>query len=187
MQCSLSPTRGDGEHCVTPVRAVALENSRHFAAPPTVSRRLRNERRRNSILMTCPYSDLGSACDWLKQIFNQSHASSVWNFCARFSVEIISQGNQWWWRKMSAGFSFYPSGYKEDYLHTKRLVFFSLFLTHSFFLSFSFSFSFFMRLNGKVKYFRWDALSWYFVLQATPAYIIQVVIMDNSKSPSFLL
>ena len=30
--------------------------------------RLKNERR-NSILMTCHYPDLGSAFDWLKQIF----------------------------------------------------------------------------------------------------------------------
>ena len=47
--------------------------------------------------MTCHYLDLGSASDWLKQIFprgttNQKHypdldsdTSSVWNFCARFS------------------------------------------------------------------------------------------------------
>ena len=30
-----------------------------------------------------------------------SDTSSVWNFCARFS-EVISLGNQWWSRKMSA-------------------------------------------------------------------------------------
>ena len=30
-----------------------------------------------------------------------SDASSVWNFCARFS-DVISQGNQWWRREMSA-------------------------------------------------------------------------------------
>ena len=30
-----------------------------------------------------------------------SDASSVWNFCARFS-DVISQGNQWWCREMSA-------------------------------------------------------------------------------------
>ena len=30
-----------------------------------------------------------------------SDASSVWNFCARFS-DVISQGNQWWRRKMWA-------------------------------------------------------------------------------------
>jgi len=35
--------------------------------------RLRNEPR-YSILMTCPYKDLGSASDWMNQIFNQSEA-----------------------------------------------------------------------------------------------------------------
>ena len=66
--------------------------------------RLRNKRR-NSILRTRHYSDLGSASDWLNQIFprattNQKHyrdlggdASSVWNFCARFS-HVIWCGNQ---------------------------------------------------------------------------------------------
>ena len=33
-----------------------------------------------------------------------SDASSVWKFCARFS-DVISQGNQWWRREMSAVFS----------------------------------------------------------------------------------
>ena len=78
--------------------------------------------RRNCILMTRHFPDLDSASDWLKQI---SHAaewscreghflqrirstsqicvctSSVWNFCARFS-SVISGGNQWRCRKMSA-------------------------------------------------------------------------------------
>ena len=55
---------------------LALENSRHFTTPQLVSRKmtsltgLRNERR-NSILMTRHYPDLGSASDWMKQI---SHA-----------------------------------------------------------------------------------------------------------------
>ena len=42
---------------------------------------------------------------------NQTHypelgsiASSVWNFCARFSADVISQLNQWWRREMSAVF-----------------------------------------------------------------------------------
>ena len=55
--------------------------------------RLRNERR-NSPLMTRHYPDLGS------------DASSVWNFCTRFS-DFISWGNQWWRREMSAVFSGY--------------------------------------------------------------------------------
>ena len=52
---------------------LALENSRHFTTPQLVSRKmmsltgLRNERR-NSILMTRHYPDLGSASDWLNQI-----------------------------------------------------------------------------------------------------------------------
>ena len=33
-----------------------------------------------------------------------SDASSVWNFCARFS-DVIWRGNQWWRRQMSAVFS----------------------------------------------------------------------------------
>ena len=35
-----------------------------------------------------------------------SDASSVWNFCARFS-DVISMGNQWWRCEMSALFSGY--------------------------------------------------------------------------------
>ena len=33
-----------------------------------------------------------------------SDASSIWNFCARFS-DVISRGNRWWRREMSAVFS----------------------------------------------------------------------------------
>ena len=75
-------------------QSVAWENSRHLATLPLVSPpkwRLRNEHR-NSILMTHHYPDLGS------------DASSVWNFCARFS-DVISQESQWWGRKMLAVFS----------------------------------------------------------------------------------
>ena len=83
-----------------------------------------------------------------------------------------------------------PSGCKGDHPHTKWLVFFSLFLTYSFLFFFFFFFDilfFFMPLNAKVKYFRWDTLSSYFFLQVTAAYIIGVVTMDNSKCPFFLL
>ena len=75
----------------------------------------RNERR-NSILMTRHYPVLGSASDRLKNISraarpirNTTHAdlasdaSSVWNFCARFS-DVISRRNQWWRREMSSVF-----------------------------------------------------------------------------------
>ena len=80
---------------------------------------LRNERR-NSIQMTRHYPDLGSASDWAEANFprgttNQKHypdlgsaASSVWNFCARFSA-VISQGNRWWHCEMKAVFSGYTS------------------------------------------------------------------------------
>ena len=53
----------------------AWENSRHIATPLVVSPqlRLRNERR-NSILMTYHYPDLGSASDWLEIWFIQSEA-----------------------------------------------------------------------------------------------------------------
>ena len=66
--------------------------------------RLRNEHR-NSILMTRHYLDLDSDSDWLNQISQaarpciqqlypdlSSDASSVWDFCARFS-DVIWQGN----------------------------------------------------------------------------------------------
>ena len=52
--------------CNLYIRRVAWEDSRDFSTPP-----LRNERR-NSILMTRHYPNLGSASDWLKQI---SHAA----------------------------------------------------------------------------------------------------------------
>ena len=52
---------------------------------------------------------LGSASDWLKRgTTNQrqnpdlgSDASSLWNFCTRFS-DVISRENQLWRREMSA-------------------------------------------------------------------------------------
>ena len=101
--------------------AIAYKNSRHFATPPLFSAkwRLRNERR-NSILMTRHYPDL-CRDSWLAEAnfprgtTNQKHypdlcsaASSLWNFCARFS-DLISQGNQWWHCEMKAVFSGYTS------------------------------------------------------------------------------
>ena len=86
--------------------------------------RLRNERR-YFILMTRHYPDLGSASDWSKMcLTNEKHytdlsseASSVWNFCARFS-DVISREEQWWRRETSVLFSgsslvciFVPSSY----------------------------------------------------------------------------
>ena len=58
--------------------------------------RLRNKRR-NSMLMTCHYPELGIKCFWLVEAARPinhpdlcSDASSVWNFCARFS-DVISR------------------------------------------------------------------------------------------------
>ena len=84
------------------------EKGRHLATLSPVPRHLRNERR-NSILMTRHYPDLGSASDWLNQISHaarpiRSDALSVWNFCVRFS-DVIWRGNQWQRRQMSAVFS----------------------------------------------------------------------------------
>ena len=64
--------------------------------------------RGNSIPMACHYTDLGSAFDWMKQLFNHSEAypdlgtdvSSVENFCVLFLGRVISRGNQWWRREM---------------------------------------------------------------------------------------
>ena len=56
------------------VRPSVKQNSRLLATNGLLSkRRLRNDYK-NSIVMTCHYSDLGSASDWMKQIFNQSEA-----------------------------------------------------------------------------------------------------------------
>ena len=64
------------------------------------------------MLMTRHSPDLVSASDWLNQIShaaqpirNQKHYLwKLWNFCACFS-DVISWGNQWWHREMSAVFS----------------------------------------------------------------------------------
>ena len=76
---------------------------------------LRNERR-NSILMTCEYTHLGSTSDWTcrEESLPQpirittpdlgSDTSSVQSFCVRF-LDVISRANQWQRREMSAVFS----------------------------------------------------------------------------------
>ena len=55
-----------------------------------------------------------------------NNASSVWNFCNRFS-DVISRGNQCWRREMSADFSVYcfkPLGFQVKKVHTgKSFVF----------------------------------------------------------------
>ena len=65
-------------HFPPPHPVVAWENSRHLATLATTGLpakwRLRNKRR-NSILMTRHYPDLGSASDWLNQF---SHVARPW-------------------------------------------------------------------------------------------------------------
>ena len=91
-----------GEKTGSPWLVWPEKNSLHFATPPLVSKwRLKNERR-NSILKKQHYPDLGNASDWSCHVGNllqpiRSHypdlgsdASSIWNFCARFS-DVISR------------------------------------------------------------------------------------------------
>ena len=67
----------------------AWKKGRHLAMPPLISpqkkKRLRDERR-DDVLMTCYYLDLGSASNWLKQFFfyqlSQTHMLLVIiNYC----------------------------------------------------------------------------------------------------------
>ena len=60
---------------------------------------------RNFILMTCHYSDLGGASDWMTQICNQSEALPRFGYWRVNSSDIILWGNQRWRREMSADFS----------------------------------------------------------------------------------
>ena len=53
---------------------LAWKKGRHFVMPPLVSPQIKKDvlvrkKRRDDVLMTCHYLDLGSASDWLKQIF----------------------------------------------------------------------------------------------------------------------
>ena len=84
--------------------SIAWENNRHLVTLPLAfpqKTRRRNERR-NYILMTHHYPDLGSASDWSCRVGNEStnqkhypdlgsDASSLWNFCARFA-DVIWRG-----------------------------------------------------------------------------------------------
>ena len=67
---------------------VALKNSRHFARHYWFSRA-------NDVSETSAENDVS---------YLGSDASSVWNFCARFS-DVISRENQLWRREVSAVFS----------------------------------------------------------------------------------
>ena len=80
------------------MRLLSWGNSRHFATP----------------LLVSPRNVWKTVC-WSKFLANQKHypdlgcnASSVWNFCGRFS-DVISQGNQWWGRET---FFSRPWGYR---------------------------------------------------------------------------
>ena len=80
------------------MRLLSWDNSWHFATP----------------LLVSPRNVWETVC-WSKFLANQKHhpdlgcnASSVWNFCGRFS-DVISQGNQWWGRET---FFSRPWGYR---------------------------------------------------------------------------
>ena len=63
---------------------------------------LTNERR-NSILMTCHYPDLGNASDWSCRVGNL----------------LFSRGNQWWGRKMLAAFPGYGNNWRIQLSNTQ--------------------------------------------------------------------
>ena len=54
-----------------------------------------------------------------------SDASSVWNFCARFS-DVTSRGTRWWRREMSAVFSGYNLANENTSAGCKESQFYSL-------------------------------------------------------------
>ena len=102
----------------TPRRSLLSEgleqaNSRHLATPPRVSCEMMSDKRvqeipfwwRNSTAKIWVVLLIG----WKFSSINQKHypdmgsdASSVWNFCARFSA-VISRGNQWWVASRNVG------------------------------------------------------------------------------------
>ena len=63
---------------------------------------LTNERR-NSILMTCRYPDLGNASDWSCRVGNL----------------LFSRGNQWWGRKMLTAFPGYGNNWRIQLSNTQ--------------------------------------------------------------------
>ena len=107
---------------------IARENSDILPCHPWFPHKMMSEKQhRNSILMTHHYILRSGKCVWLvKANFtrcttNQKHypdlgwnASSVWNFCTRFS-DVISWANQRWRREMLAVFSGYD--HKKSNLH----------------------------------------------------------------------
>ena len=68
--------------------------------------------------MTSEKASAEILCWWKFASSNQKHnphpgsnASSVWNFCARFS-DVISRGNQWWRRETAGCFLRLPIQYR---------------------------------------------------------------------------
>ena len=109
-------TRRGGEHCVTAARAVAWENSWHFApTPPTVAQR-------NDVWETnsgeIPYWWRVTSPIWVVLLIGWKFASTnhkhcldlnkdtspVWNFSAARFSDVISPWNRRWRCKMSAVF-----------------------------------------------------------------------------------
>ena len=99
------------EKILQPEKTADISRCHHSCFP--AKWRPRNERR-NSILMTRHYSDLGSASDWLKQIPHLARpirgttkiwvvTGNQWKFCPRFA-NVISWGNRGWCREMSVVF-----------------------------------------------------------------------------------
>ena len=90
--------------CTQATPSLAWENSRYFPTPPLdfpTKWRLRNERR-NSILMTYYYPDLGSASDWSYRVGNllQPIRSSTWIWVVRrhqhgISMRISQMSFRW--------------------------------------------------------------------------------------------
>ena len=87
----------------------SLRNSRHLASLPLVSRQVTCEKRAQKFHTDDTirhYPDLGRGSGWLNKIsyaarpIRSSDASSVWNFCARFSDVI--------WRETSGRFAKCP-------------------------------------------------------------------------------
>ena len=92
------------------------ENRRRFPMPPQVSPRndvWSTNERKNSILMTRHFQDLGCASDWLKISFDQSEAlprSGKWRVNSMEFLRLFLRrhfGAGWWRRIMSAVFSDY--------------------------------------------------------------------------------
>ena len=85
--------------------------------------RLRNKRR-NSMLMTCHYPDLGIASDWLKKISYAAgpvrSTTQIWVATRhQNSISVLvfqTSFHQWWRRQMMAVFSGYTGDWTGDYL-----------------------------------------------------------------------